>query len=239
MDQPAKGKTILISDDEKDLVELIEYNLRRQGYHTLAAYDGPGALALALQHVPDLILLDLMMPGKSGQEVTVALRADPATKDIPIIMLTAKSEDSDMIVGLTLGADDYVAKPFNMKVLLARIEAILRRSAESAPRSEFLTAGDLRIDRARHHVELAGQRIALTLTEFRLLEALVGAKQRVLSRDQLMDHAMGADITVTDRTIDVHITALRRKMRTHRTMIETVRGVGYRLSEDPAPSHDL
>ncbi len=228
-----KGKTILIVDDEKDLVELIAYNLHREGYRTLLAYDGETAVRLAMQHVPDLIVLDLMLPHKTGQEVTVTLRSETATKAIPIIMLTAKSEESDVVVGLALGADDYMAKPFSMKVLLARVEAVLRRSALSAQPSDYLTVGDLRIDRARHRVELQGERLALTLTEFRLLEALTSAGGRVLNRDQLMDYAMGNDALVTDRTIDVHITSLRKKLARHRDLIETVRGVGYRCATDP------
>ena len=227
-----EGKTILIVDDEKDLVELIEFNLRREGYGTLAAYDGETALRLARQHVPDLIIVDLMLPLKSGHDVAVALRSDSATKGIPIIMLTAKSDESDEIVGLVLGADDYITKPASMKILLARIEAVLRRCARPAPVSELMTIGALQIDRSRHRVEVAGRQLALTLTEFRLLEALVSAKGRVLSRDQLMNYAIGDAAVVTDRTIDVHVTALRKKLREHRSLIETVRGVGYRLTLD-------
>ncbi len=233
-----KDKTILIVDDEKDLVELIEYNLHREGYRTLAAYDGVGGVKLALQHVPDLIILDLMMPKKTGQEVTVELRAHAVTRHIPIIMLTAKSEEADMIIGLTLGADDYVVKPFSFKVLLARMDAVLRRAAQGPQPSDVMTYGPLQIDRSRHRVELGGERLALTLTEFRLLEALTSANGRVLSRDQLMDHAMGNETTVTDRTIDVHITALRKKLKRHRGVIETVRGVGYRFAPDGPLAQD-
>lgn len=225
-----KDKTILIIDDEKDLVELIEFNLHREGYRTLTAYDGATGVSMAQQFVPDLILLDLMLPKKSGQEVALALRSDFSTKSIPIVMLTAKSEESDVVVGLTIGADDYVTKPFSMKVLLARIEAVLRRSAKSDQPSEVYTIGELKIDRFKHKVQLGDRRLALTLTEFRLLEVLVSANGRVLSRDQLMDHALGNDAVVTDRTIDVHITSLRKKLGKSRDLIETVRGVGYRLA---------
>lgn len=227
-----KDKTILIVDDEKDLVELIVYNLQRERFRTLEAYDGDSAVRLALQHVPDLILLDLMLPRKSGQEVTVALRSEPATRAIPIIMLTAKSAETDIVVGLTLGADDYLTKPFSMNVLLARIGALLRRSAQATSPSDCLTIGELRIDRARHRVEVADRTLALTLTEFRMLEALASAKGRVLSRNQLMDYAMGNDTIVTDRTVDVHITSLRKKLAKHRDLIETVRGVGYRCATE-------
>jgi two-component system phosphate regulon response regulator PhoB len=231
-------KTILIVDDEQDLVELIVFNLQREGYRTLSAYDGATGYDLAQQHIPDLILLDLMLPEKSGQEVAVALKAERGTARIPIIMLTAKSEESDVIVGLTLGADDYVTKPFSIKILLARIEAVLRRAANASPPADLLTAGDLEIDRSKHRVALGGQPVRLTLTEFKLLEALVGANGRVLSRDRLMDTALGADAVVTDRTIDVHITGLRKKLRKHRDLIETVRGVGYRLSESAGESEE-
>ena len=227
-----KDQTILIVDDEKDLVELIVYNLQRERFRTLEAYDGDSAVRLALQHVPDLIVLDLMLPRKSGQEVTVALRSEPATKAIPIIMLTAKSAEADIVVGLTLGADDYLTKPFSMNVLLARIAALLRRSTQTTSASDYLTIGELRIDRARHRVEVAGRTLALTLTEFRMLEALASAKGRVLSRNQLMDYAMGNDTIVTDRTVDVHITSLRKKLAKHRDLIETVRGVGYRCASE-------
>ncbi len=230
-----KDKTILIVDDEKDLVELVVYNLQRERFRALAAYDGDSAVRLALQHVPDLIVLDLMLPGKSGQEVTVALRSESTTRAIPIIMLTAKSDESDIVVGLTLGADDYVTKPFSMNVLLARIGALLRRSAQPDSAGDNLAVGELRIDRARHRVEVANRSLALTLTEFRMLEALASAKGRVLSRNQLMDHAMGDGTIVTDRTVDVHITSLRKKLAKHRDLIETVRGVGYRCATETRP----
>lgn len=228
-------KTVLVVDDEKDIVEMIAFNLKRNGYEVITAHNGNDALDLAEQH-PDLILLDLMMPGLDGTEVTRRLKADPALAKIPLVMLTAKSEETDVVVGLTLGADDYVTKPFSIKILLARITTVLRR-AESRDNPDenqegnILRAGPLRIDRSKHEAAIDGESIKLTLTEFKLLTALVSARGRVLSRDQLMDKAMGADIFVTDRAIDVHITAIRKKLGDANWLIHTVRGVGYRLQE--------
>ncbi len=224
-------ETILIVDDEVDLVELIRFNLERSRYRVLTAHDGRTALSLAAQHRPDMILLDLMLPEMSGEDVTVALKRDAATANIPIIMLTARAEESHIVVGLQLGADDYVTKPFSMEVLLARVSAVLRRRRAPAPSDEVLRAGPLVVDRGRHEVQLDGRSIPVTRTEFRLLEALVAARSRVLTRDQLVEHAMGPGVMVTDRTIDVHVTSLRRKLGPHRELVETVRGVGYRFAD--------
>lgn len=229
-------KKILVVDDEKDIVEMIAFNLQRNGYDVITAHNGNDALDLAEQQAPDLILLDLMMPGLDGTEVTRRLKADPRTKKIPLVMLTAKSEETDVVVGLTLGADDYVAKPFSMKILLARLTTVLRRaeSGNGSPADEpgnLLRAGPLTIDASKHEAAINGESIKLTLTEFKLLTALVTARGRVLSRDQLMDKAMGTDVFVTDRAIDVHITAIRKKLGDANWLIHTVRGVGYRLQE--------
>jgi DNA-binding response OmpR family regulator len=229
-------KKILVVDDEKDIVEMIAFNLQRNGYDVITAHNGNDALDLAEQQTPDLILLDLMMPGLDGTEVTRRLKADPRTKKIPLVMLTAKSEETDVVVGLTLGADDYVAKPFSMKILLARLTTVLRRaeSGNGSPADEpgnLLRAGPLTIDASKHEAAINGESIKLTLTEFKLLTALVTARGRVLSRDQLMDKAMGTDVFVTDRAIDVHITAIRKKLGDANWLIHTVRGVGYRLQE--------
>ena len=227
----ARRKKILVVDDERDLVELISLNLQRNGYDTLAAHDGITGLDLARKQKPDLLILDLMMPGLSGRDVTTALKADPDFASIPILMLTAKTEETDVIVGLSMGADDYVTKPFSMKVLMARVAAVLRRKAAIEPASAILAVGPIIIDQSKHEVTLAGKPVNLTPTEFKLLSALVSARGRVLSRDQLMDRAMGTDVFVTARAIDVHITALRQKLGDHAWMILTVRGVGYRLLE--------
>jgi two-component system alkaline phosphatase synthesis response regulator PhoP len=229
-----KGKqTILVVDDEKDLVDLIAYNLQRNGYNVVTAQSGDAALDIASRELPTLILLDLMLPGMSGTEVARKLKADARTTHIPIIMLTAKSEETDVVVGLTLGADDYVTKPFSMKILLARLTTVLRRRETTAVATEggSLKAGPLLIDASKHEVSIEGEPIKLTLTEFKLLISLVAARGRVLTRDQLMDKAMGTDVFVTDRAIDVHITAIRKKLGTSSWLIRTVRGVGYSLQE--------
>ena len=172
-----------------------------------------------------------MMPGLSGRDVTTALKGDPKTAGIPIVMLTAKTEETDIIVGLSLGADDYVTKPFSMKVLMARVAAVLRRKASMEPANAILAVGSLVIDQSKHEVTVAGRPVNLTPTEFKLLTAIISARGRVLSRDQLMDRAMGTDVFVTDRAIDVHITAVRKKLGELSWVVHTVRGVGYRLLE--------
>ena len=229
------GKTILIADDEADLVELVGFNLERNGYDVLRAPDGTTALRLAQQHSPDLVILDVMMPGLDGTEVCRRLKGDPKTSRIPVVLLTAKGEETDVVVGLTIGADDYVTKPFSMKILLARLAGLLRRSdgAGTADAGDVLKAGPLTIDAQQHTATLDGEPVKLTLTEFKLLSALVQARGRVLSRDQLMDKAMGSDVFVTDRAIDVHVTAIRRKLGVASYLVQTVRGVGYRLQETP------
>jgi len=235
--QPAKKRTVLVVDDEKDLVDLITYNLQRNGYDVLCAFSGTEALELAQKHVPDLMILDLMLPGLDGTEVARRLKADARTAMIPIIMLTAKGEETDVVVGLTLGADDYVTKPFSMKILLARLSTVLRRAEQAAApdagEAGILKAGPLTIDTSKHEVSVNGEPARLTLTEFKLLTALLNARGRVLTRDQLMDKAMGSDVFVTDRAIDVHVTAIRKKLGSANWLVHTVRGVGYRLQETP------
>jgi DNA-binding response OmpR family regulator len=237
---PSKGRpTVLVVDDEKDLVDLIAYNLQRNGYDVLTANTGDAALEFATRDRPSLVLLDLMLPGLSGTEVARRLRADGRTAAIPIIMLTAKSEETDVVVGLTLGADDYVTKPFSMKILLARLANVLRRAdagltaADDDGGTATLRAGPLAIDPDKHEVTVDGEPVKLTLTEFKLLSALVTARGRVLTRDQLMDKAMGVDVSVTDRAIDVHVTAIRKKLGLAHWLVRTVRGVGYSLQASP------
>jgi DNA-binding response OmpR family regulator len=232
---PPARKKVLIVDDEKDIVDLVAYNLGRNGYDTLTASDGNDALESASRNSPDLIILDLMLPGIDGMEVARRLKADAKTASIPIVMLTAKGEETDVVVGLTLGADDYVTKPFSMKVLLARVSSVLRRSETGPGTAEggTLRAGPLSIDTFKHEVLVNEEAIKLTLTEFKLLSALLSARGRVLTRDQLMDKAMGTDVFVTDRAIDVHITAIRKKLGDAAWLVNTVRGVGYRLREFP------
>ncbi len=233
---PPPRKKVLIVDDEKDIVDLVAYNLARNGYETLTAHDGNDALESAAKDAPDLIILDLMLPGLDGTEVARRLKADARTAQIPIVMLTAKGEETDVVVGLTLGADDYVTKPFSMKVLLARVGSVLRRAEAGSGGSVeggLLRAGPLSIDTLKHEVMVNDEVIKLTLTEFKLLSALLTARGRVLTRDQLMDKAMGTDVFVTDRAIDVHITAIRKKLGEASWLVNTVRGVGYRLRESP------
>ena len=241
---PTKKQTILVVDDEADLVELIGLNLERNGFDVVVARDGPSALDRARKHRVDLVVLDLMLPGLDGTEVARRLRADPATAHVPIIMLTAKGEETDVVVGLAVGADDYMTKPFSMKVLVARVKAVLRRGVgksaaaaaadEGGPAEEgVLRVGPLAMDTNKHETSVSGKSVKLTLTEFKLLRALVEARGRVLSRDRLMDKAMGADVFVTDRAIDVHVTAIRKKLGDAAWLVHTVRGVGYRLQEEP------
>jgi two-component system phosphate regulon response regulator PhoB len=227
----ARRKKILVVDDERDLAELVAMNLQRNGYETLVAHDGPTGLDTARRQKPDLVVLDVMMPGMSGRDVTVALKGDPDTAAMPILMLTAKTEETDIIVGLSMGADDYVTKPFSMKVLIARIAAVLRRKQAADPALALLSTGTVTIDSAKHEVTVSGRPVNLTPTEFKLLTAIFSARGRVLSRNQLMDKTMGADVFVTDRAIDVHITAVRKKLADAAWMVHTVRGVGYRLLE--------
>ncbi len=229
----AHHKSILVVEDEKDLAELLAYNLKREGYDVAVVHTGRQALDALRTHTPDLLLLDVMLPELSGTEVASRARTNPATASIPIIMLTAKTGEIDQIVGLTVGADDYIAKPFSMKVLLARIEAVLRRSERpSTPEGKLLTLGPVTVNHETHEATLDAELMKLTLTEFRLLSSLVQAGGRVLSRAFLMNKAMGPGVTVTERTIDVHITSIRKKLGSHAAMLKTVRGVGYRITAD-------
>ena len=214
------------------MADLIALRLRKEGYIVDVAYDGEEALQKIRGAAPDLVLMDLMMPRMSGTEALRELRADPRTRGIPVVILTAKSEESDQVVGLQLGADDYITKPFSMSVLSARVAAVLRRSAAATDGGRIVEVGPVRIDPERHQAEVAGKSVSLTRTEFRLLLALAAARGRVLSRNQLIDQTIGLDAVVTDRTIDVHLTSLRRKLGKARELIEAVRGIGYRMSTE-------
>lgn len=225
--------SIIVVEDERDMAELVAMRLKREGYEVRVVHDGLSALDFIRCDPPDLVLLDIMLPKMSGTEVLKEMRGDPRASSVPVIMLTARGEESDIVVGLEFGADDYVTKPFSMSVLMARVAAVLRRSTqeEAAPRS-ILHAGPIRVDRDRHLAQVDGEAVSLTLTEFKILVALMAAKGRVLTRDQLIDQALGMDAVVTDRTIDVHLTALRRKLGDARRYIQTVRGIGYRLATE-------
>jgi two-component system phosphate regulon response regulator PhoB len=223
---------ILVVDDERDLIELLQYNLQKAGYRVSTAKNGRAALDIAFKDHPDLVVLDVMLPELTGTEVASRLRTNPSTAEVPILMLTAKGEEVDQIVGLTVGADDYVTKPFSMKVLLARIEALLRRSAAGTSGAKALRLGSVAIDPETHEVRVDEETVKLTLTEFRLLATLIQAGGRVQSRSSLMSRAMGPGVTVTERTIDVHMTSIRKKLGQAAGMIKTVRGVGYRATLD-------
>jgi DNA-binding response OmpR family regulator len=228
-------KRVIVVEDEPDIAELIAVRLKRESYQVELAHDGVEALKKIRAGVPDVVLLDLMLPELSGTEVLRELRNDPRTANVPVVILTAKSEEADVIVGLQLGADDYVTKPFSMSVLLARLEAVLRRSAAGGSAGRVLEVGIVRVDSDQHQVTVAGEAIALTKAEFRLLQALAIARGRVLTRDQLIDQVIGLNTIVTDRTIDVHLTALRRKLGQARDYIKTVRGIGYRMTDGDEP----
>ena len=226
--------TILVVEDEADLAELLCYHLEREGYHTRRVGDGERAMADAQRQPPDLIILDRMLPGLSGDEVALRLKREPRTASIPIIMLTAKAEDEDELVGFALGADDYVRKPFSIKLVLARVSAVLRRQKTAAAKREVVSAGPVVLDHGRHEVVVDGRPLELTATEFRILAALMTARGRVLTREQLIDNALGQRAAVTNRAMDVHIAALRKKLGDAAGCIHTVRGVGYafRLPEN-------
>lgn len=227
----AAAKSILVVEDELDLAELICYHLEKEGYTYRRQPDGGAALAEVQRNPPDLILLDRMLPRVPGDEVVTRLKRDPRTADIPIIMITAKADEAEELVGFALGADDYVRKPFSMKLLLARVSAVLRRKELAEQPGERLTAGPYALDRGRHEVTIDGVPLPLTATEFRILAALMSARGRVLDREHLIDNVIGSGVAVTNRTIDVHIAALRKKAGGAAGWIQTIRGVGYTFRE--------
>jgi two-component system phosphate regulon response regulator PhoB len=222
------GTRVLVVDDEPALVELVSYNLRSNGYTVASASNGREALAHAFRDPPDLVLLDLMMPEVSGLSVAERLRDNELTRAVPIIMLTARGGHTDQLAGFGAGADDYVAKPFAMDLLLARIAAVLRRTSGEQAQPGVLTLGPIRVDSGTFQAWSGDERLQLTATEFRILAALVASNGRVLSRRDLIGAAMGPGVTITERTIDVHVTSIRRKVGRHADIIRTVRGVGYR-----------
>jgi phosphate regulon transcriptional regulator PhoB len=222
---------ILIVDDELDIVKMLEYNLKKEGFRVVSCYDGKNALPAADKEHPDLILLDLMLPGIDGLEVCKTLKKQDKTASIPIIMLTAKAQETDKIVGLELGADDYVAKPFSPGELIARIKAVLRRMKEKEKPPEVLKIGDLAIDFSKILVSVKDKPAELTSKEFQLLSTLINAKGRVLSRDYLLDTIWGFDnaMEIQTRTVDVHIRTLRKKLKGEAKRIITVKNYGYRF----------
>ncbi|MEN6386609.1 MAG: response regulator [Phycisphaerales bacterium] len=222
---------ILIVDDEEDVLELVRFNLEKEGYKTETAISGEAALSDAKSKLPDLIILDLMLPGIDGLEVCKKLKGDSKTQNIPIIMLTAKGEDSDIITGLELGADDYMTKPFSPKVLNARVKKILQRHVTRELEKPQVKIHEITIDPARHEVLVKNKQIELTFTEFNILYTLVKRPGLVFTRYQIVDAIRGQDYLVTDRSIDVQIVSLRKKLGTAGKYIETVRGIGYKFKD--------
>jgi two-component system phosphate regulon response regulator PhoB len=225
---------ILVVDDEEDILELVKYNLAKEGYEITSALSGEKALSRATEKKFDLIVLDLMLPGLDGLEVAKRLKNNPDTHHIPIIMLTAKGEEADVVTGLEIGADDYITKPFSPRVLLARIKAVLRRGPEVAAEiDEVLQIHELEIHLGRREARAAGEMLDLTYTEFQVLWHLAKRPGWVLTRAQIVDAVRGNDYPVTDRSVDVQIVGLRKKLGPYGKYIETVRGVGYRFKERP------
>jgi len=226
----AKTKVLVIEDD-RALAEVLTYNLKQAGYDVLLATDGQDGLLQAQIKSPDIVLLDLMLPVIDGLDVCRRLRAGTGTKDLLIVMVTAKAEESDELVGFSLGADDYVTKPFSVKVLLERIKALRRRRQTEGVTDEITSKLGVIVDRRRHQATAEGKPLELTRSEFRLLDTLIRQPGRVFHRSELIDAALGEDTMVMERTIDVHIRALRRKLADRADVIETVRGVGYRFRD--------
>ena len=227
---------ILVVEDEAPIQELLQFNLERNKYQVKVVDSGEEAMMVASIYQPDLILLDIMLPGADGLEVCKRLKADAKTLRIPIIMLTALCEEADIVTGLELGADDYVTKPFSPRILLARVKAALRRIESMQPVQEEINDGihihGIAIDITRHKVEANGEDIALTFTEFKVLQLLAGQPGRVFTRYQIVDAVHGDDYPVTDRSVDVQIVGLRKKLGKAGKVIETVRGIGYRFKEE-------
>ncbi len=222
---------ILVVEDEKDILELVKYNLEKEGYLVSTAVSVEEAFKVLEKESPQLIVLDLMLPGIDGLEACRIIKQDPKTKNIPIIILTAKSEESDVIVGLQMGADDYVTKPFSPKVLLARIKAVVRRLTPKEIFDDGREIGGLKIDVAKHKVTYKNQLIELTTIEFNILEFLSRHPGRVFNRDQIMDRVWKEGRFIVDRAVDVHIRGLRKKMGKAAELVETVRGIGYRFKD--------
>jgi two-component system, OmpR family, phosphate regulon response regulator PhoB len=233
----ASQQRVLVVDDEPDIVALIAYHLARAGYRVSTSPNGADALAMAARELPSLVVLDLMLPGLSGYEVLERLRASEQTRDTPVLMLTARREEEDRIRGLTLGADDYLTKPFSPRELVLRVGAILRRAGGGgSPAGDLLSVGELRIDRGQHTVEVDGRAVELTPTEYKLLLVLCERRGRVQGRDQLLETVWEAAPDIQTRTVDMHVQRLRAKLGSAGELIETVRGFGYRIRTPGARS---
>ena len=227
-------KRILVVDDEEDIRELVGYNLSRDGYMVDSAVSGEEALKITKKNRPDLILLDLMLPGIDGLETARRFKNDSSTSSVPIIILTAKGDEADIVTGLELGADDYVTKPFSPRILNARVKAVLRRKEkDGAQKDDFIKIFDLELDPGRREIKVCGRVVELTFSQFQLLHFLIKRPGWVFTRTQIIDAVQGDDYAVTDRSVDVQIVSLRKKLGTSGKYIETVRGVGYRFREKP------
>ncbi|MEM6692978.1 MAG: response regulator [Planctomycetota bacterium] len=222
---------MLVVEDDRALAGVLEYNLTSEGFSVTCAMDGQDALNQARAKTPDLVLLDVMIPVMDGVQVCRQLRSEAATRNTPIIMLTAKGEETDQVVGFSVGADDYVTKPFSVRVLLERVKALLRRNERASDLNDLISVGGIAIDRIKHRALLDGKVLDLTPSEFRLLDTLIRQPGRAFDRSELINSALGNDAIVLERTIDVHIRSLRKKLESSADRIETVRGIGYRFCE--------
>ena len=226
-----KKPKIVVIEDEVDILEVINYNLSKEGFDVCSALDGEEGLALIKKEVPDLVLLDLMLPGLDGIEICRKLKTDYSTRSIPIIMVTAKGEESDIVLGLGMGADDYMVKPFRPRELMARIRSVLRRGDFIVEGEGLVSIDELVIDINRHEVKLEGKKIVLTAMEFKLLHFLASHPGQVFTRENLLNHVSSDDTFIIDRNIDVHIRSIRKKLNKHRELIETIHRVGYRFRD--------
>lgn len=231
---------IVVVEDEADILEVMEYNLRREGFRVLSARDGEEGLELVRREAPAMVLLDLMLPGIDGVELCRRLKGDSVTRGISIIMVTAKGEESDVVLGLGVGADDYVIKPFSPRELMARVHAVLRRQGPADVRtdSDRIVLPGVVIDPDRHEVFVNDESVPFTATQFRLLHFLASHPGRVFTRAQLLSRVIAEGAIVSDRNIDVHLKAIRKKLGPHRDLIDTIRGVGYRFRDDPGSGTD-
>jgi DNA-binding response OmpR family regulator len=230
-----RKQTILVVDDQKDFAQLVERTLQQEGYDVILAADGTTGLRIAREHHPDLVVLDLTMPDIDGLEVCKALRSQPRHARLPILVLSARASAADRILGLELGADDYLIKPFVPRELAARVQAILRRSDSQMIRHAIINAGELVIDLDAHHVAYRGEKILLTAAEFRILELLASNPGKVFSRDEIIESALESKAAVTERTVDAHIAGIRKALKLAADHIETVRSIGYRFNAGQKP----
>lgn len=233
----APKKRILLIEDEEDIAALIKLQADLSGYKLHVEVDGVNGYRAVEREKPDLVLVDIMLPGQNGFDVCRKIKNNSELKNIPVIILSAKGEELDMILGLELGADDYVSKPFSPKVLFSRIKAILRRGKEPEKAPKLLSFGDFTLDVSRYLLKKSGEPVTITLSEFGILKRLLTQQGKVLTRNQLLNDVHNDDVFIVDRNIDVHIASLRKKLGPNFNWIETVRGVGYRLRENPVPSH--